>query len=105
MFKIRCLETNSKTSYGSIVVDYRLQKEEPHRKSLTVGGNIIVYAVDVITPMSYITTEELIINSIISTPEARYMCCSIKYFYLGTYFIRYEYIKITIEILQREIIK
>ena len=31
-------------SYGRIIVDYRQQKEEPHRTILTMGGNVITYA-------------------------------------------------------------
>ena len=65
-------------SYGSIILDYRPHKEEPHRTRLTVGGNLIVYSGDVITPKANFTTENLIINSTISTPGARYMCCNIK---------------------------
>ena len=61
-----------------IVVDYIPQKEEPHRTRLTVGVNLIVYAGDVITPTSDITTVNLIINSTIYTPGARYMFFDIK---------------------------
>ena len=65
-------------SYGRIVVDYRPQKEEPHITILNVRGSLITYAGDVSTPTADITTEKLIINSTISTPGARYMCCDIK---------------------------
>ena len=43
-------------SYGRIIVDYIPHKEEPHRTGLSVGGNLIVYAGDVITPTAEITT-------------------------------------------------
>ena len=43
-------------SYGRIVVDYRPQKDEPHRTRLTVGGGLIVYAGYSITPTADITT-------------------------------------------------
>ena len=66
------------SSYERIVVDYRPQKEEPHRKKLTVGGNLINYTGDIITPTAEITTANSIVNSTISTPVARYMCCNIK---------------------------
>ena len=65
-------------SYGSIIVDYIPKKEEPHKTRLTVGGNFIVYAGDVSTPTAEITTDNIIINGIISTPGERYMCCNIK---------------------------
>ena len=65
-------------SYGRIVVDYIPQKDEPHRMTLTVGGKLIFYEEYVSTPTTDITTANLIINSTISTPGARYMCCNIK---------------------------
>ena len=76
-------------TYGRIVVDYRLYKEEPHRTRLTGVGNLIVYAGDIRTPMADTTTSKLIINITISTPGARYMCCDKKYIYLGTPLSRY----------------
>ena len=92
-------------TYGRIVVDYRPQKEEPHRTRLTVGGNLINYPGDVSTPTADITTAKLLINSTISTPGARYMCCDVKNFYLGTPLTRYEYIKIPLHIIPDEIIQ
>ena len=91
-------------SYGRIVVDYIPHKEKPHRTRLTVGGTLIVYAGDISTPTSEISTANLVINSTISTPGAKYMCCDIRNFYLGKSFIRYEYIKIPIDILPEDII-
>ena len=65
-------------SYGRIVVEYRPQKEEPHRTRLTVGRESIFNAGDVSTPIVDITTAKLITNSTIYTPGARYMGCYIK---------------------------
>ena len=70
-----------------------------------MGGNLIDYAADVITPTEYITTTNIIINVTIYTRGERYMCCNIKKFYLVTPLIWYEYIKIPIDILPEEIIK
>ena len=90
--------------YGRIVVDYWTQKEERHRRRLTVGGNFSCYSGDSSTPTSDITTAKLIINSTISTPGVMYMCCDIKCFYLEITLSRYEYIKIKIDIQTEEII-
>ena len=66
-------------TYGRIVVDYIPQKEEPHILQLTVGGGgLIVFSGYFITPTEEITTAKIIINSTISTPGARYMCCDTK---------------------------
>ena len=56
-------------------MDYRPQKEEPHRTILTAGDSLIVFVGDVSTPIEDITTAKLIINITIYTPGPRYMCC------------------------------
>ena len=58
-------------SYGRIIVDYKPQKEEPHRTRLTVGGKLIYYEGDLRTPTAEITTANIIINITISTSGLR----------------------------------
>jgi hypothetical protein len=65
-------------TYGRICVDYCPQEKEPNRTRLTVGGNLIDYPGDVSTPTADTTTAKLVINSTISTPQAKYMCGDIK---------------------------
>ena len=69
-----------------------------------MGWNLIFHEVYVSTPTADITTYKFIINSNIYAPGTRYMCYDIKNFYLVTPLIRYEYIKIPIDILPEEII-
>ena len=71
---------------------------------LTVGGNFIFYAGYARTPITDITMANIIINSTISIPGERYMCCDIRKIYLGTSLIWYEYIKLPIDILLEKII-
>ena len=70
-------------TYGYILVDYWPQKEESHRMRLTVGVNLIFNSGYVITPTADIKMANLIINSTISTPEAKCMCYDIKQNLLG----------------------
>ena len=91
-------------TYGQILVDYRPQKDKPHRTRLTVGGNLICYSGYVRTPTADIITSNIIINSNIPMSGARYMFCDIKNFFLGILLIRYEYIKIPIDVIPEEII-
>ena len=90
--------------YGRKVVYYWPQKEEPQIMWLTVGGNLFFYTEDVSTLTVDITTSKIVVNSNMYTPGARYMCYDINNSYLGTPLIRYEYIKIPIDILPEEII-
>ena len=91
-------------TYGRVVVDYRPQKEDPNRTRFTAGGDHIKYPGNFSTPTATLTTVNLVINSTISTPRARYMCCDLNNFYLGTPLDRYEYIRLSIKILQQKII-
>jgi hypothetical protein len=92
-------------TYGRIVCDYRPQKSEPERTRLTVGGNLIEYPFDVSTDTSDLTTAKLVINSTISTPNARHMLIDVKNYYLGTPMDRYEYMRLAVNTLPDEIIQ
>ena len=77
---------------GRIVVHYRPQKEDPNCIILTVGGNLIEYHRDTRTSTDDTTTANILWNSVVSTPKAKYMCIDINNFYLGTPLTRYEYL-------------
>jgi hypothetical protein len=85
-------------------VDYRPQKEEPNRTRLTAGGNLIDYPGDVSTPTADTTTAKMVINSTISTPNAKFMCADIKDFYLGTPMERFEYMQLPLALIPQEIV-
>jgi hypothetical protein len=56
------------------------------------------------TKTSGITTVNILINSTISTPVARFMCIDIKEFYLNTQMARAEYMRISIKTIPQKII-
>ena len=91
-------------SYGCIVCEIRPQKEEKERTRLTVGGDKLPYNGPTSTEIADITTAKLVVNSTISTPQARFVVFDIKNFYLGTPMQDYEYIRLHISILPDEII-
>ena len=92
-------------SHGRIVCDYRPQKAEPEQTRLTVGGNLINYPEEVRTPTANTTTAKILMNSTISTPGAKFMCCDVKNFYLGMPMDRHEFMKLPLDILPEEIIQ
>ena len=59
-------------TYGRIVCTFRPRKDEKEQTRLTVGGNLIVCLFDVSAPTVALTTAELLFNSVISTPGARF---------------------------------
>jgi hypothetical protein len=86
------------------VCELKPNKAEVHRTRLTVGGDKVHYPGDVGTPTADLTLVKMHVNSVISTPGARYMTLDVKNFYLNTPMVRYEYVRIKIDDIPKEII-
>ena len=91
-------------TYGRIVCDIKPDKQEEHRTRLTVGGNRIFCNYDISIPTAELTTVKLIFNSVVSTPNVKFMTIDINNFYLNTEMTNYEYTKISISIFPQQII-
>jgi hypothetical protein len=85
-------------TYANPVVDYRPQKEDPHWIRITAGGNLINYEGNASVRTADIDTAKIHWNSVISTPNAKYMCLDIKTFYLTAALEYFEYMKIPLEL-------
>jgi hypothetical protein len=85
----------------------RLQtkKSGKHQVRLTVGGYRLEYDGETATSTADITTFKLLINSTLSTKDAKMMMMDIKNNYLGTPLPTYEYMRLPILILPDEIIE
>ena len=66
------------------------------------GGGQIDYPVEVSTPTSDLTTAKCLVNSILSTTNAKGMCVDIKDFYHNIEMTRFEYMKVKEEITPEE---
>jgi hypothetical protein len=83
--------SDRKVTYRRIVATIRPQKAEPHRTRLTVGGDRLGYPGAVSTTTVKLTRAKCLLNSKISTPDARFMVADIKDFYLNTPMEPYKY--------------
>jgi hypothetical protein len=72
-----------------------------------MGGNLINYSDDCGTPTGDLLTVKLMLNSVISTPNAKFMTINIKDFYLMTPMAmdRYEYSRMKLELFPPDIIE
>jgi len=70
-----------------------------------MGGNIINYPSNCGTPTADLLTVKLMLNSIISTPNAKFMTIDIKDFYLMTPMNRFEYFWMKLELFPQDIIE
>jgi hypothetical protein len=102
--KVTDIPKGRTATYLRVVAAMRPEKANPRRVRWTVGGDRIDYPDDVSTKTADLTTAKLLINSTISTPNARYMTADLKDFYLGTPMSRYEYMRIPIDMLPDTII-
>jgi len=87
------------------ICDYRENKAEKHRTRLTVGGDRINYPEDCGTATADLLTVKLLLNSVISTRNAKFMTLDIKNFYLNTPMERYEYLRLKLDQLPADVIE
>ena len=90
-------------TYGRIVVDYRPNKTGPYRTVLTVGGDRVKYPVDCSTPTVELTTVKILLNSIVSTLNAKFITIDIKDFYLNTTMDQSEYMRLKLSNLPESV--
>jgi hypothetical protein len=72
---------------------------------LIAGVNRVHYLGDTGTPTANLLTVKLLINSTISTPNAKYMTIDIKDFYLNTPMAQYKYMQLQIVNMPNDVIK
>ena len=92
-------------TYGKFECSVRPQKvDEPLRTRLTVGGNRINYTGEVGTPTAEMLLVKVMLNSVVSTPGAKFMTTDISDFYLATPLKRKEYLKLSLRDIPQEVI-
>jgi hypothetical protein len=96
---------DQKVTYRRIVASIRPQKKETHCTRLTVGGDRLDYPGATSTPTAKLTTAKCVLNSTISTPNARFMVVDLKDFYLNTPLDRYKYMRLPLAMIPDEIIQ
>jgi hypothetical protein len=71
-------------------------KTDKFRIRFTAGGNLVDYPGAVSTPTVDVPTVKCLLNSVVSTQDAKFMTMDIADFYLNTPMARYEYMCIPI---------
>ncbi len=91
--------------YGSFSCNFKPNKEEKECTRPTVRGNGINYPDDCSTPTADIILLKILVNSILSTPNAKCIMIDIKDFYLKTPMERAEYMRLKISDIPEEVIQ
>ena len=92
-------------TYIGYVASYRPEKEDPNRLRMVVGGDRVNYPGDVGTPTAELLTIKLLVNSVISTKNAKMLTLDLKDFYLNTPMERFEYARIKLSDIPDDVIK
>jgi hypothetical protein len=90
--------------YPRFVCSEQPQKAERNQTRLTLGGNLINYPGDVSVGTAELDTTKILLNSVVSTPEAKFCTADVTNFYLNTPMDRKEYIRIPLNLIPPEII-
>ena len=98
------IPATNKITYGTMVCDHRPLKSEPNRCRLVVGGDRLTYDNETAAPAANLLEAKLIINSTISTPNARFITADIKDFFLSSIMPTAEYMKMHIDEIPRDIV-
>ena len=106
MFFIRPskIPTGRKVTYLRLVSTIRPNKAEQNRVRITVGGDRLDYEGSTTTRMASLTTTKCLFNSVLSTPNARFMDADIANFYYKTPLDIYEYAQMPIKLIPQDII-
>jgi hypothetical protein len=97
-------ERRGDVTYGQIVCMYRDAKKDKFWMCITMNGNLINYPGDCGTPTADLLTVKLLFNSVISTPNAKFMTLDLKDFYLMTPMKCYKYFQMKLELFPQNII-
>jgi hypothetical protein len=91
--------------YRSFDCDFEPNKEEKEHTRLMAGGDRINYPGNCDTPTADMILFNILVNSILSTPNAKCIMMDIKDFYLRTPMKRLEYMRLEITDIPDEIIQ
>ena len=71
----------------------RPNKSETHQVRITIGGNRISYKRPTDTKFASLIYTKILLNSIVSTLLAMFMCADLHYFYYNTLMVDFKYMK------------
>ena len=95
---------NKRATYARMVVDVRPEKEDPNRVRITAGGDRLDYYGETSTETASLETAKILINSVLSTKNAKFMAIDLSNFYIQNDLEDYQYIRFHISMIPQEII-
>jgi hypothetical protein len=96
---------HKKPTYVRVVCADWPEKTNPKGFRWTAGGNKVKYTGNVTTQTADIQTAKCLFNSVVSTPNGRFMTLDLKDFYLCSDLPMYKYVRIPMHLLPPVIIE
>ena len=87
-----------RVTYGQVFMSIRPNKDETHRVRITVGGDKLSYDGPTARQCASLITTTILLNSVVSTILALFMCADIQNFYYNTPMVDFEYMKLPLRI-------
>jgi hypothetical protein len=100
---IPCNRQSNKT-YARIICTFCDGKKDKYRTLITMGGNLFNCPGDCETPTANLLMDKLLLNSVISRPNAKFMTLDLKDFYLMMPMKRYKYFHMKLKLFSQDII-
>ena len=88
-----------------VVCEVKPHKGDPNRTHITVTSSQICYPRDVGAPTGSLDLVKLIIKSVLSRRNARFVSFDLKHFYLQTLMDQSEYVRIKLKDIHQEFIE
>ena len=104
MYNDISVERRGDAAHTRVVCKVRTSKPDPNQTRITIGGITITYLGNCGTKTGSLETVKLMLNSTLSTPDARFMTTDLEIFYLMTPLDRPEYAHIQLSVMPQEII-
>jgi hypothetical protein len=79
-------------------------KKDKYRTRITIGGNLVNYPGDCRTPTTKMLMVKLLLNSVISKPNVKFITLNFKDFYLMMPTKRYNYFRMKLDLFPQDII-
>ena len=93
-----------RATFAKTVTDVRPEKKDPNKVQITADGGRLAYYGKTSTETASIETAKILINSVLSTKNAKFMSIDISNFYIQTNLKEFQYIRFHIGMIPQEII-
>ena len=94
-----------RVTYGRIIVSISPNKAETHRVRITVEGDKLSYDGPTATQCARLITTKILLDGVVSTILALFMCADIHDFYYNTPMVDFEYTKLPLSMFPQEIVE